>query len=259
MKTLENISKMPKKELPDVKFDRKKWNELQKAYSVPTVEKMEIIIPLLKSEECKDFFSNKSILDTGCGPGHIAKTLVEKYPIKGYVGIDNSVNAIEYAKQQHINIVDSDTNINFVRGNILSLPIKKNSFDTALSINVIPTITSSKEVGDSFRGIFQSLKNNGSFLLIVMNERAIKKGGDNNNLKNSILEETENYIKHNLSLKKVDGTYLNIPADICWRTDYIKKELESAGFTISRVEELGDEILKPLLYVHCKKIEDRPK
>lgn len=249
METLEDINKIT------AEFDREKWDKLQKAYSVPTVEKMEIIVPLLESNECKDFFLNKSILDTGCGPGHIAKALAEKYPIKGYMGIDNSANAIEYARRQRIDAVDSDASINFVRGNILSLPIKENSFDTALSINVIPTITSSKEVGDSFRGIFQSLKNNGSLLLIVMNERSIRKGGDNNNLKTSILEETENYIRHNLSLKKVDGTYLNIPSDICWRTDYIKKELESAGFTISRVEELGDEILKPLLYVHCKKAE----
>ena len=253
MEVIENTNKTA------IEFDHEKWNELQKAYSVPTVEKMEIIVPLLESEECKDFFLNKSILDTGCGPGHIAKTLAEKYPIKGYLGIDNSANAIEYARQQRIDAVDSDANINFVRGNILSLPIKENSFDTALSINVIPTITSSKEVSDSFCGIFQSLRNNGSLLLIVMNEGAIKKGGDGNNLKNSILEETENYIKHNLSLKKVDGTYLNIPADICWRTDYIKKELELAGFTISHVEELGNETLRPLLYIHCKKVEKNRK
>lgn len=249
METLENINETV------AEFDREKWDKLQKAYSVPTVEKMEIIVPLLESEECKDFFLSKSILDTGCGPGHIAKTVAEKYPIKKYLGIDNSANAIEYARRQQIDAVDSDANINFVRGNILSLPIKENSFDTALSINVIPAITSSKEVSNSFRGIFQSLKNNGSLLLIVMNEGAIKKGGDNNNLKTSILKETENYIRHNLRLKKVDGTYLNIPADICWKTDYIKKELELVGFTILRVEELGDETLKPLLYIYCKKVE----
>lgn len=43
-------------------------------------------------------FSNKSVLDYGCGGGWLGKYLLEKYFIKRYIGIDVAQRSIDFAK-----------------------------------------------------------------------------------------------------------------------------------------------------------------
>lgn len=73
----------------------------------------------------------KSILDVGCGPG----LFCEKLSKKGYdvIGVDNSENTIELAKQKY-------PDINFMVADGYNLPFQDNQFDIVISIGALQCI-----------------------------------------------------------------------------------------------------------------------
>ena len=72
-------------------------------------------------------------LDTGCGVGYVTKVLVEHVGENGQViGLDLSREFIQYAKTKH----QMDT-IQFIEGDINSLPFDDNSFDWLMSVDTV--------------------------------------------------------------------------------------------------------------------------
>lgn len=109
----------------------------------------------------------KIILDAGCGSGFSALLLFgEHLKHHGYVGVDIS-NAVEVAKQR---FVERGIRGNFVRGNILDLPIAEESIDIIFSEGALHHTESTEE---AIRALTNKLKKGGVFLFYVYKRKAV--------------------------------------------------------------------------------------
>lgn len=76
--------------------------------------------------------NNPSVLEVGCGFGHLAAYLHDKYGFK-IIGIDVDPEQIDLAKRNH-----EETNaLKFLTANITNLPFEGSEFDLVLSFKVM--------------------------------------------------------------------------------------------------------------------------
>ena len=213
------------------------WEEIHKQYSIPTIVKQKDVIPFLCSTELSDIFNGKSVLDAGCGPGHIAQSLLEKHQtIASYIGVDVSESAVQFAKTLEIN---SKLQPKFDCFDVISLPFSDSMFDTVLSINVIPLVSTEKDLKKLIWQSNRVLKTNGNFLLITVNDKAVLSSSANDTFQFALLNKTSEPIKYKARQKKIDGTFLEFH-DLCWRANIVQEELQLAGFSISAYGSLHD-------------------
>lgn len=107
------------------------------------------------------------VLDLGCGNGR----LLELFKGKNveYVGIDNSNKLIEIARQRSLKFKSYGLNFDFVVGDALHLPFKREQFDVILAIAVFHHIPS-KELRIQFlKNCWRVLKSNGLIIITVWN------------------------------------------------------------------------------------------
>src|SRR3972149_1459436 len=75
-----------------------------------------------------DLDNNDTILDLGCGKGHIANELSKR--CANSVGIDINLDRLQKASNEYQSIL-------FIRGDIQELPFKSSSFDKIFSCSVL--------------------------------------------------------------------------------------------------------------------------
>lgn len=136
------------------------------------------------------------LLDVGCGTGLVLKELLGK-ELELY-GIDFSEKAIEYAKNQKLNIA-------FKYASVYQLPFESSMFDTVICL-----------------GVFQSVENPAAALKEII--RVIKPGGN-------IVIRTLNTLS--LSAAKAKR---NNPNFRFYNPFMFKKEIKQAGFTKVRLK-----------------------
>lgn len=75
------------------------------------------------------------VLDAGCGSGQITRTIASAVPGGRATGVDREPRYIDYARRRAI--ASSSTNIDFIEGDLLSLPFENDSFDVIWSKHVL--------------------------------------------------------------------------------------------------------------------------
>lgn len=96
----------------------------------------------------------KNVLDTGAGSGNLTKALINEGHI--VTAIDNEPFALEQLK----NKMGDNNNLTILSGDVCSMNIKKNSFDGATSMFLLPFINKPK---DYIKNIHQAIKSGGKF------------------------------------------------------------------------------------------------
>ncbi len=101
--------------------------------------------------------NKKRILEIGCGPGALARSLARWYPDSEVVGLDRDTAFIQFAAQQapHIKFMEADA---------VTLPFEDNSFDVVISNTVQEHIEPSRFFGEQYR----VLKPNGICLVLFV-------------------------------------------------------------------------------------------
>lgn len=100
------------------------------------------------------------ILDAGCGTGHFTVCVVGKG--MSIVGLDNSFNALEYAKSKyHIQ--------NLVHGNVENLPFTADSFEAVLMLTVLEFLNDPHEALSETRRV---LKPSGQLVVGYLERRS---------------------------------------------------------------------------------------
>ena len=111
---------------------------------------------------------NSRILDVGCGAGMMAKEIANKgYEISG---IDYSYNMIRKAKA--VCNVNTKFGMNFLQGNIESLPFRDSAFDVVLCLGVITYLKSEQK---ALQEMSRILKPGGTMILSILNKFSLGK------------------------------------------------------------------------------------
>lgn len=136
-----------------------------------------------------NIIDKQNILEIGCGPGALAKSLFRWYPNLKVTGIDRDSNFIEYAKAKA-------SHINFLEGDATSLPLEDNSFDVTISNTVAEHIEPSKFYGEQYR----VLKEN-EVCLVLSARRGINIAAscviEQSEFEKDIWQRAEKYIEEN--------------------------------------------------------------
>ncbi|MBQ4251822.1 MAG: methyltransferase domain-containing protein [Erysipelotrichaceae bacterium] len=74
--------------------------------------------------------SGLRILEIGCGPGALTRTLADRYPKAQVIGLDRDSNFIAFARRQF-------PDLEFLEGDICALPFENESFDVVISNTVV--------------------------------------------------------------------------------------------------------------------------
>ena len=124
------------------------------------------IYKLSKKEFNIDPFSEKLILDSGCGPGRYVK-IMSNYNPKKIIGLDSGNEIIN----ENIKNIKEE-NITFVNGNSATLPFKDEEFDFVLSAGVLHHVNMpiEKTVPEHSR----VLKEGGLFFIFIAGKSGIE-------------------------------------------------------------------------------------
>ena len=104
----------------------------------------------------------KYILDVGCGYGWLEEVFIKR-GAKKVVGIEISEDFINKAKDRKIK------NVLFKKASALNIPYRKETFDVAVSFEVLEHIPSNSEI-KMFEEVFRVLKPGGIFYLSTPNK-----------------------------------------------------------------------------------------
>lgn len=226
------------------------WDSINKEYIIPTLIKEKGIIPSLTSDELKNVYEDKYILDAGCGPGHITQALLDKFNMKEYIGIDTSEHAISFAKENN-----KHPHCKYFIGDSINLNFKSESFDTVLSVNVIPTIDSKEKLKNLLSECHRVLRSNGTLIIVSTYSEELLSNKSSKNFQAEIIDRSIIPIKCKLKVRKTDNSNVEF-FDLCWPSEIIKLEIENAGFDIIRTVDISDqahENYKPFILFQCNK------
>jgi len=97
----------------------------------------------MKALETLDLKGHETVLDIGCGQGHLLKLLHEFFPNLVEVGIELNLGDLKKAKRRNV-----DSRSEFVLCDASHLPFKKVCFDRAVCTAVLEHVSNEKEVLD---------------------------------------------------------------------------------------------------------------
>ena len=99
---------------------------------------MSHLLKEIKNHQRYNSIMNANLLDIGCGEGFVSLQILQHFPTFRIVGVDNSLKAIEKAKELCASVQkDNSANIIFQRGDIYNLGFQDNSFDIVLCLEVL--------------------------------------------------------------------------------------------------------------------------
>jgi len=165
---------------------------------------------------------NSKILDVGCGAGMMAKEVANKrYEI---LGMDYSYNMVKKAKA--ICNVNTKFDINFLQGDIESLPFKDSVFDTVLCLGVITYLKSEQK---ALHEMSRILKPGGTMILSILNKFSLAKCLDISVLVKRRLQRIVN--NRIVSWKKRAEIKRNYSPVKSYFIPSLRNTLKTAGFT----------------------------
>lgn len=156
--------------------------------------------------------NGESILDVGCSDGRLLEFIYRKLPESRLFGVDFAQNPLKVLQQKNFKSAA-------VCSDISHLPFGLESFDHAASIQTIQQIPSREERLRVLQNIFNVLKNNGTFVLTVLNQKAW-------------FNLVENGKEGQLSTSQDLYVYLYEYADL-------KEDLESVGFIVRDIKGIN--------------------
>ncbi len=106
---------------------------------------------------------NTIILDMACGIGYGSYIIATKKKIKQIDSVDISQEAIAYAKKYY-----GKSNINFIQGNALTLILKEDKYDVAISFETIEHVEDDNSLLQQF---YRALKKDGFLICSTPNEK----------------------------------------------------------------------------------------
>ncbi|MFB0526482.1 MAG: methyltransferase domain-containing protein, partial [bacterium] len=164
---------------------------------------------------------NSKILDVGCGVGVMAKEIADR----GYeiAGIDYSYNMVKKAKD--ICSVNTNSSINFLRGDIESLPFKDSIFNVVLCLGVISYVKSEHK---ALHEMSRILKPGGTMILSILNKLSITKCID---ISVVVKRKLEKMVGNEIvSLKKRSRIKKNRITLTSYFIPVLRNSLKAAGF-----------------------------
>ncbi len=217
------------------RWERQAWDQGVTNYNSPSVIKEESMMPFLASDDLKDIYHGKNILDLGCGPGHFAKVICEKFSIKSFTGVDHSQSFIDFA-----NGLDIKANIkpNFLNGDARNIKLEYSPYNTILSINVIPTMSTYEDFKNLLCTISNHMAVGSKAVIMSTNDRCVLSGKHNESFQISLVDGNSTPIKCNLKVKNIDGQYFEF-SDNCWTREQIESELKANQIQIQLIKEIG--------------------
>ncbi|MBL0319268.1 MAG: methyltransferase domain-containing protein [Alphaproteobacteria bacterium] len=116
---------------------------------------------VLPKQLVDDFFPsymprNSIIVDLGCGPGNITSAIEEKFQCK-VIGLDNSAERINHARTKF-----TSQNIDFLHGNVYSLPFDDEKIDLVFSRFLLEHL---REPLKAIAEMFRIIKPGGTILI----------------------------------------------------------------------------------------------
>ncbi|PIZ76154.1 hypothetical protein COY05_02110 [Candidatus Peregrinibacteria bacterium CG_4_10_14_0_2_um_filter_38_24] len=144
-KTAISLLKKVKKDYTEIseEFDRTRKNKW---------EEFDIFLKYIKEKH--------TVADIGCGNGRFYEFL-KKHKTTKYIGIDNNKKLLEKAKKEK--------NAKFIKGDLLKIPLKKESVNVVLEIASLHHIPSKKLREKAIKEVNRVLKKNGIFIVSVWN------------------------------------------------------------------------------------------
>jgi len=117
-------------------------------------------------ERLNPIIKGMDILDAGCGWGRIILGILEKYSGLNLVAMDYQQESLDNG----IKIIGNESNgnnIKWIKGDIMSMPFKNDSFDIVYSMRVFQHLNSPEQAASE---ILRVLKPGGKFLILVQNK-----------------------------------------------------------------------------------------
>jgi len=133
----------------------KDYSEIAEEFDQTRKNKWEEFDKFLKHIKDKNI-----VADIGCGNGRFYEFL-KKHKTTKYIGIDNNKKLLEKAKKEQ--------DAKFIKGDILKIPLKKESVNVALEIASLHHIPSAKLRKKAVKEANRILKKNGIFIVSVWN------------------------------------------------------------------------------------------
>ncbi|MFX0103157.1 MAG: class I SAM-dependent methyltransferase [Candidatus Hodarchaeota archaeon] len=99
-------------------------------------------IQILKDERMIEVQEDSLVLDVGCGNGRNARTIIDNFSWKGYVGVDFSYKLIEIAKKY----TGNDKRLEFIQASMTHLPFRDASFDLLACIAAFHHLSTKDEM-----------------------------------------------------------------------------------------------------------------
>lgn len=110
------------------------------------------------------YVQDKTVLDVACGVGYGADWVGRKIGSGQLVGVDLSERSLKFARDAYMR-----PNLNFVLGNGLLLPIKRNSVDVVISFETIEHVPMNEQKA-FVAEVYRVLKPGGTFLCSTPNK-----------------------------------------------------------------------------------------
>jgi trans-aconitate 2-methyltransferase len=109
------------------------------------------------------FSGVENILDIGCGDGKITAALGQLIPYGKIVGIDKSVEMIDFASQQFLSSEFSNVRFDVLDARNINY---ENQFDLIVSFSCLHFVPNEEQL-DLLKGVRRALKQNGKLLLML--------------------------------------------------------------------------------------------
>ena len=212
------------------------WQKDMQNYQSPSIIKIEGMVPYLLDSKFKEYFLGKDIIDLGCGPGHIAKIICEKYEVNSYTGIDYSESFINFAKTT---INSTLVKCQFIQKDIRNLNQINGNYDTVLCLNVLPIFNLEEDINLIFNTIKKSLKPFGRLILMTTYDSCILSKECNENFQVTLSDATSEPITYKLKVKNIDGNFFEF-TDNCWSVKFLENKFKEFRLKIIEVNEIGN-------------------
>lgn len=169
-------SKKMNNQIKKIKKIKEHWdNQARKHGTSPLATLPEIILRELEIKSIAKYLSGrKKILDVGCGNGYSTIRLARKAK-SHFIGCDYSEEMIRKAKAAaKKESLATRKRLDFIAGDVLSLPLNKNSFDIVISERCLQNLISLNHQISAAKEIHRVLKRNGYYIMCESTQEGFK-------------------------------------------------------------------------------------
>jgi ubiquinone/menaquinone biosynthesis C-methylase UbiE len=192
---------------------------------------------------CFDFIVDKTVLDIASGEGYGSALLAKL--AKSVVGVDISVDTVEYASQAYQNC----ENLKFMVGSCESIPLPENSIDVVVSFETI-------EHHDQHEKMMQEIKRvlRPGGILIISSPNRLTYSDETNysnpfHVKELYYDELVNLIGNHFQYSKIYGQRLGIGSFIFPLEDTEAKNIKAYTGDINNLSQKICSLNSPLYFV----------